>query len=149
MLRSHLSRSPLQPHKSRNLINQIQHTILQSPNHTVTITCKKHRSIKLCMLIKIWHCYQFSSVAQLWPFVTPWTVAHQASLSITSSQSLLKLMSIQSMMPSNHLILCRPLLLPSIFHSIRVFSNESILSIRWPKYWSFSFSISPSMNIQD
>ena len=78
-------------------------------------------------------------------FVTPWTAAHQASLSITNSQSLLKLMSIESLMPSNHLILCRPLLLlPSIFPSIRVFSNESALCIRWPKYWSFSFSISPS-----
>ena len=76
---------------------------------------------------------------------TPWTTARQASLSITYSQSLLKLMSIESVMPSNHLILCRPLLLlPSIFPSIRVFSEESILCIRWPKYWSFSFSISPS-----
>ena len=75
---------------------------------------------------------------------TPWTAARQASLSITSSRSLLKLMSIESVMPSNHLILCRPLLLPpSIFPSIRVFSNESVLHIRWPKYWSFSFSISP------
>jgi len=78
-------------------------------------------------------------------FVIPWTAAHQASLSITNSQSLLKLMSIESVMPSNHLILCCPLLLlPSIFPSIRVFSNESVLRIRWPKYWSFSFSISPS-----
>ena len=77
--------------------------------------------------------------------VTPWTAAHQASLSITNSQSLLKLMSIESVMPSNHLILCCPLLLlPSIFPSIRVFSDESVLHIRWPRYWSFSFSISPS-----
>ena len=77
------------------------------------------------------------------PFVTPWTAAHQASLSITNS--LLKLVSIQSVMPSNHLILCRPLLLlPSIFLSIRVFSDESALCIRWPKHWSFSFSLSPS-----
>ena len=76
-------------------------------------------------------------------FVTPWTVALQASLSITSSWSLLKVISIASMMPSNHLILCYPLLLlPSIFPSIRIFSNESVLCIRWPKYWSFS--ISPS-----
>ena len=76
---------------------------------------------------------------------TPWTAAHQASLSITSSWSLLKLMSIESVMPSNHLILCHPLLLlPSVFPSIRVFSSESVLRIRWPKYWSFSFSISPS-----
>ena len=77
-------------------------------------------------------------------FVTPWIAASQASLCITNSQSLLKLMSIESMMPSNHLILCRPLLLPpSILPSNRIFSNEIVLHIRWPKYWSFSFSISP------
>ena len=77
--------------------------------------------------------------------MTPWTAAHQASLSITNSWSLLKLMSIELEMPSNHLILCCPLLLlPSIFPSIRVFSNESVLHVKWPKYWSFSFSISPS-----
>ena len=77
--------------------------------------------------------------------MTPWTAACQASLSITNSWSLLKLMSIESVMPSNHLILCHPLLLlPSIFPSIRVFSNESVFPIRWPKYWSFSFNISPS-----
>ena len=91
---------------------------------------------------------EFSSVQLLSHvrlFVTPWTAACQASLSITNSQSLLKLMSIESLMPSNHLILCCPLLLlPSIFPSIRVFSNESALHIRWPKYWSFSFSISAS-----
>ena len=76
---------------------------------------------------------------------TPWTTACQASLSITNSRNLLKLMSIESLMPSNHLILCHPLLLlPSIFPNIRVFSNESALCIRWPKYWSFSFSFSPS-----
>ena len=78
-------------------------------------------------------------------FVTPWTAAHQASLSFTNSQGLLKLMSIELVMPSNHLIFCRPLLLSlSIFPSIRVFSKESALHIRWPKDWSFSFSISPS-----
>ena len=78
-------------------------------------------------------------------FATPWTAALQASLSFTISQSLLKLMSIESVMPSKHLILCRPLSpLPSIFPRIRVFSNESVLRIRWPKYWNFSFSISPS-----
>ena len=83
-------------------------------------------------------------------FVTPWTAAHQASLSITNSQSLPKLMSIELMMPSNHLILCHSLLhLHSFFPSIRVFSNESALRIRWPKYWSFIFNISPSKNIQD
>ena len=76
--------------------------------------------------------------------VTPWTAACKASLSITNSWSLLKLMSIASVMPSNHLILCHPLLLPSIFPNIRVFSSKSALHIRWPKYWSFSFNISPS-----
>ena len=88
---------------------------------------------------------QFNSVAQLCLFVTPWIAAHWASLSITNSRSLLKLMSIESVMPSIHLILCCPLLLlPSIFPSISIFSNESVPHIRWPKYWSFSFSISPS-----
>jgi len=77
-------------------------------------------------------------------FVTPWTAARQASLSITNSRSLLKLMSLESVMPSNHLTLCHPLLLPSVFSSIRVFSSESVLGIRWPKYESVSFSISPS-----
>ena len=85
------------------------------------------------------------SLSRIQLFATPWTGACQASLSITNSQSLLKLMSIELVMPSNYLILCRPLLLPpSIFPSIRVFSNESVLCIRWPKYRSFSFSISPS-----
>ena len=91
---------------------------------------------------------QFSSVqllSRIRLFVTPWITAHQASLSISSSRSLLKLMPIESVMPSSHLILCRPLLLlPPIPPSIRVFSNESALRIRWPKYWSFSFNISPS-----
>ena len=90
--------------------------------------------------------FQFSSVQSLSRvpfFATPWTEACQASLSITNSQCLLKLMSIESVMPSNHLILCCPLLfLPSIFPNIRVFSKESVLHISWPKYWSFSFSIS-------
>ena len=84
------------------------------------------------------------SLSRVWLFGTPWTAAHQASLSITISQSPPKPMSIKSVMPSNHLILCHPLLLPSIFPSIRVFSNESALCIRKPKYWSFSFNISPS-----
>ena len=84
------------------------------------------------------------SLSRVWLFVTPWTAASQASLSITNSRSLFKCMSIELVMPSNHLILCRPLLLPpSIFPSIRVFSNESVLCIRWPNYWSFSFNISP------
>ena len=84
------------------------------------------------------------SLSRVQLFVTPWTAARQASLSITNSWNLLKLMSIESVMPSNHLILCHPLLLlPSIFPTIRIFSNESVLRIRWQKYWSFSFSISP------
>ena len=91
---------------------------------------------------------QFSSVQSLSCvrlFVTPWTAARQASLSITNSRSLLKFMSIESVMPSNHLILCHPLIfLPSIFPNIRVFSNESALRTRWPKYWNFSFEISPT-----
>ena len=85
------------------------------------------------------------SLSRVYIFATPWILAHQDSLSITNSQSLLKLMSIESVMPSNHLVFCHPLLImPSVFPSIRVFSNESFLLIRWPKYWSFSFSISPS-----
>ena len=89
--------------------------------------------------------YSVQSLGHVWLFAIPWTVALQASLSITNSQSFLKLTSIKSVMPSNHLILCRPLLLlTSIFPSIRVFSRESLLCIRWPKDWSFTFSISPS-----
>ena len=96
----------------------------------------------------IFFSVQFSSVQSLshvWLFATPWIAACQASLSITNSRSSLKLMSIESVMPSNHLILCRPLLLlPPIPSRIKVFSNDSTLCMRWPKYWSFSFSISPS-----
>ena len=89
--------------------------------------------------------WKWKELSHIWLFVTPWTAARQVSLSITNSQSLPKLMSIELLMPSNHLTLCHPLLLlPSIFPSIRVFSNESVLRIRWPKYRSFSFSISPS-----
>ena len=102
----------------------------------------------LCFTIDLLSLLFFSSVQSLDRvrlFVTPWTAAHQASLSITNSPSLLKLKSIKLVMPSNHLILCHPLLLlPSIFPSIRVFSKESVLPIRCPKYWSFGFSISPS-----
>ena len=91
------------------------------------------------------HISLVQSFSHVQLFVTPWTAVLQASLSFTNSWSLLKLMSIESVMPSSHLILCRPvLLLPSIFPSIRVFSNESVLHIRWPKDWVFSFSISPS-----
>ena len=104
--------------------------------------------LKPCILSSSSPNHQFTSVQSLSHvrlFVTPWTAAHQGSLSITNSQSLLKLLSIESVMPSNHLILCCPLLLlPSIFPSIRVFSNELVLCIMWPEYCSFSFSISPS-----
>ena len=104
----------------------------------------KEISALSCSLLYYSQCH-CCSVAQSCLTVTPWTAAHQASLSITNYQSLLKLMSIESVMPSNHIILCCPLLLlPSIFPSIRVFSNELTLHIMWPKYWSFSFNISPS-----
>ena len=100
------------------------------------------------LVILLFQRKQFSSVqllSHVQLFATPWTATGQASLKITNSKSLLKLMSIESVMPSNHLILCHSLLLlPSIFPSIKVFSNDSALCIRWPKYWSFSFSISPS-----
>ena len=99
--------------------------------------------VALNFLYSLYSSVQSLSCVQF--FATPWTTACQASLSITNSWSLLKLMSVESVMPSNHLILCHPLLLlPSVFPSIRVFCSESVLHIRWPKYWSFSFSISPS-----
>ena len=113
-------------------------TGMEKIDYTESLVCGTH-------LIKSWMWQvQLSSVAhRVWLFVTPWTEAHQASLSITNSQSLWKRRSIVSAMPSNHLILCRSLLLPpSVFPSIRVFSNESVLCIRWPKYWSFSYSFS-------
>ena len=107
----------------------------------------KLKKNKLCLTLSL-SSVQFSSVqllSRVRLFAIPWIAAHQASVSITNSHSLLKLMPIKLVMPSSHLILCRPLLLlPPIHPSIRVLSNESILSIRWPKYWSFSFSISPS-----
>ena len=105
-------------------------------------------SFVIYFIYSVNNIYQFSSVQSLSHvrlFATPWTSAHQASLSITNSQSSPKPMSIESVMPSNHLILCRPLLLlPSIFSNIRVFFNESVLCISWPKYRNFNFSISPS-----
>ena len=101
--------------------------------------------MKLTLKLLIWESSVQFSHSRVQLFVTPWIAARQASLSITTSRSLPKLMSIESMMPSSHLILCRPLLLlPLISPSIRVFSNESTLHMRWPKYWTFSFSISPS-----
>ena len=112
--------------------------------HCTLLKFTKCKTIKFCDWIKL-PFSQFSSLSCVQLFATPWTAAQQTSLSITNSQSLPKLMSIELVMPSNHLILCHPLLfLPSIFPSIRVFSNESAFRIRWPKYWSFSFNISPS-----
>ena len=109
------------------------------------LKCSLASPLVLQPLKKLPYAIVVQSLSCVQYFVTPWTVAHQASLSFTISQSLLKLMTIELMMPSNDLILRHPLLLlPSIFPSIRVFSNESTLCIRWPKYWSFSFSISPS-----
>ena len=109
--------------------------------HIFLLAIKMYRQI--CISISIFSSVQ--SLSCVWLFVTPWTTAHQASLFITNSWSPLKLISIESVMPSNYLTLgCPLLLLPSIFPSIRVFSNESALRIRWPKYWSFSFSIIPT-----
>ena len=130
------------------LLNFLSTVILQ---RLVVIKYTKHLStyggLRMCFILQE-YTLQFSSVQSLshvWLFATLWLTAHQASLSIINSRSPPKSMSIESMMPSNHLILCHPLLLlPSIFPSIRVFSNESALRMRWPKYWSFSFNISPS-----
>ena len=105
-------------------------------------TKKKQNTKQISAVSMIFSSVQLLSHVRL--FATPWTAAYQASLSITNSWSLLNLLSIKSVMPSNHLILCHPLLLPSIISSIRVFFNESVLCIRWPKYWSFGFNISPS-----
>ena len=105
---------------------------------------KRHPCIKKTPWRKKWQFSSVQSLSHVQLSEIPWTAARQASLSITNSQNLLKLMSIKSVMPPKHLILCRPLLLPSVFLSIRVFSNESLLHIRRPKYWGFSFSISPS-----
>ena len=108
------------------------HTLEKNPiNLTNVVNASAINSVQLLSCVRI--------------FATPWTAAHQASLSITNSRSLLKFMSIELVMPSIHLVLCHPLLLvSSIFPSVRVFSNESVLHVRWPKYWSFSFNISPS-----
>ena len=117
--------------------------LLKVPNWEVSKFSNSELSILFSTMITGFSSVQ--SLSRVWLFVTPWTAASQASLSITNSHSLLKLMSVESVMPSNHLILCHPLLLlTSVFPSIRVFSNESVLHIRWPKYWSFSFSINPS-----
>ena len=117
--------------------------IILSPNQLIKISHFGDMVCIFCYFFSI--CFQFSSLAQSCPTLCdPWTAVHQASLSITNSWSLLKLMSIKLVLPSNHLILYCPLLLPSVFPSIRVFTSESVHCIRQPKYWSFSFSISPS-----
>ena len=118
---------------------------MKQRNNAFSLTLQTGKSISSKRISYICVHISVQSLSCVRLFATPWTTACQASLSITNSWSLLKLMSIQSVMPSNHLILCRPLLLLlSIFPNIRVFSNDSVLHIRWPKYWSFSFSISPS-----
>ena len=124
----------------------------EAPNLTFKImrnlleaNLKNNQRMDLCLDINISQFSSVQSLSRVWLFATPWIAARQASLSITNSQRLLKPMSIELVMPSNHLILCRPLLLlPPTPPSIGVFSNESTLCMRWPKYWSFSFSISPS-----
>ena len=121
-------------------------------NQDYPSTVTKKQTLLLECIFKTWlislsfiHLSSVQSPSHAWLLATPWTAACQASLSFTNSWSLLKLMSFESVMPSNHLVFCRPLLLlPPIFPSIRIFSNKSVLCIRWPKYWSFSFSISPS-----
>ena len=117
--------------------------------HELLVPCRNtwvNRQFQcMLLLINFWKGNSVQLLSRVRLFATPRTAVHQASLSITNSRSLLKLMSIESVMPSSHLILCHPLLLlPSIFPSIRVFPSESALWIRWPKYWSFSFNISPS-----
>ena len=139
---------------SQGFLKPISIESVMPSNHLILCHPLLHRLHCDIFINKTLYYVFFSSVQSLshvWLFATPWTAAHQASLSITNSQSVLKLMSIELVMPYNHLIFCHPLLLlPSIFPSIRVFSNESVLCIRWPKYWSFSASASVlSMNIQD
>ena len=117
---------------------------LESPTIIVLLSNSPFKTINTCFYILVLFC-SVHLLSSVWLFVTPWTAACQAPLSITNFWSLLKCMSIESVMPSNHLILCHYILFPpSIFQSIRVFSNESVLHIRWPKYWSFNFSISPT-----
>ena len=118
-------------------------------NHCPNYEYKKYTLYPEAAPNIIFYDVQFSSVVFHSLFATPWAVACQASLSITNTKSLLKLMSLELVMPSNHLILCRPLLLPSIFPSIRVFSNKSVLCIRWPKYWILALALVLPMNIQD
>ena len=124
------------PGTTRDFSLSSDHSLLPTPNTGPLLNASQFSSVQLLSCVRL--------------FATPWAKALQASLSITNSQSTPKPMSIELVMPSNHLIICHPLLLlPSIFPRIRVFSNESAFRIRWPKYWSFSFNISPSNNTQD
>ena len=136
---------------NKEKVGQAEDKILEINPHILVIAiiytwASKKATIEDWIVLNPAHCYLcvVQSLSRVWPFATPWTAACQDSMFFTISWSLLKLISIESMIPSNHLILCRPLLLPSIFPNIRVFSNESALPIKWPKYWSFSFSMRPS-----
>ena len=121
------------------LYSEVYNLFISSSNYVIYCSQPSVNKKSFCLASII-----VQSLSRVWFFATPWTAGRQAYLSFTISQNLLKLMSIESVMPFNHLILCYPLLLPSIFPSIRCFPDESALCIRWPKYWSFSFSISPS-----
>ena len=135
-------------HGQRKLAGNSPWGLKESDTTKQVSTCaprgQRWKMLEILSTTRIWHQSVQFSCCHVRLLVTPWTAAWQTSLSITNTWSLLKLMSIESVMSSNHLILCHPLLLPSIFPRIRVFSNELILLIRWPNYWSFSFSISPS-----
>ena len=133
------------PQRVKMATQNLHHSKIKTYTEEETICILWSQVRKRCWKIPLDHISSVQSLSHVRLFATPWTVAHQASLSITNSRSSLKLKSIESVMPSNHLILCHPLLLPpSIFFSISLFSSESTLHMRWPKYWSFSFSISPS-----
>ena len=130
---------------------QLSHPLLPLPTMSISLFSVSVSPLLSCKHIHQYHISRFhvvavvvQSLSHVWLFKTPWTEARQASLSLTISQSLPKFMSIESLMPSNHLILCHPLLLSSVFPSIRAFSTDLAVCIRWPKFWSFSFSISPS-----
>ena len=136
------------PQRVKMATQNLHHFKIKTNTEEETICILWSQVRKRCWKIPLDHISSVQSLIRIRLFATPWTVPHQAALSITNSWSSLKLTSIESVMPSSHLILCRPLfLLPPIPPSIRVFSNESTLCMRWPKYWSFSFSIIPSKKI--
>ena len=142
---SHTTRKTLKKWKINNQIQRIWKQKCMSKNLSVVSVGSFYLVQDVWLLIRNYETFAVQSLSHVQLLATPWTAARQPSLSSTISWSLLKF--IELMMPPNHLILCRPILLPSTFPSIRVFSNESALCIRWPKYWNFSFSINPS-NIQ-